>query len=384
MEGWKEITIEDCCDILDNMRVPLNAQQREKIKGNIPYYGANGIQGYIDKYLFNEDLILIAEDGGNFEEYATKPIAYQISGKSWVNNHAHVLKVKNNFDHDFIFYTLVHKNILFFIKGGTRAKLNQTELRGIIINSPQSKTEQRKIAEVLSKVDKAIAQTEKLIAKYKRIKTGMMQDLLTKGIDENGNIRSEETHEFKDSSLGRIPVEWDFCNLGEKITLQRGFDITAKLMENGKVPVISSSGITGYHNKALVKGPGVITGRKGTLGKVHYIDVDYWPHDTTLWVRDFKGNNPLFISYILEKLNLKKFDAATANPTLNRNYIHPLKIIIPTNKEEQERIANLLNKAIQPIVQQTKAINKLRKLKTALMQDLLTGKVRVTDIKLIV
>ncbi|MBL7791603.1 MAG: restriction endonuclease subunit S [Saprospiraceae bacterium] len=119
---WRTVTINDCCEILDSQRVPLNAEQRAKIQGNIPYYGANGVQGYISEYLFDEALILMAEDGGNFEQFSTRPIAYKISGKSWVNNHAHILKAKQGYNQDFVFYSLVHKNILYFIQGGTRSK----------------------------------------------------------------------------------------------------------------------------------------------------------------------------------------------------------------------------------------------------------------------
>ncbi|KAF5424804.1 MAG: type I restriction enzyme, S subunit [Candidatus Methanomarinus sp.] len=130
-EEWKVTTIEKGCEILDNRRIPINSEERVKIKGNIPYYGANGVQDYINDYIFNEDLILLAEDGGYFDEFDNRPIAYTISGKSWVNNHAHILRVKNHMDNYFVFYNLVHKNILFYIKGGTRSKLNQSELKKI-------------------------------------------------------------------------------------------------------------------------------------------------------------------------------------------------------------------------------------------------------------
>ena len=125
MNERKIKTISDCCDILDNFRVPINDEIRQTMQGNIPYYGANGIQGYIDRFIFDEDLILIAEDGGNFEQYDKRPIAYKISGKSWVNNHAHILRAKENFNQNYIFYSLVHKDIIKFIKGGTRSKRNQ-------------------------------------------------------------------------------------------------------------------------------------------------------------------------------------------------------------------------------------------------------------------
>src|SRR5271165_2273450 len=209
LEGWRSVTVEDCCEILDNKRIPVNGQDRDRRIGEVPYYGANGLQGYIDDFIFDEPLILIAEDGGRFDEFATRPIAYRITGKSWVNNHAHVLRAKEAFCQDAVFYSLEHKDIQSAIVGGTRSKLNQGALRAITLSLPNAKTEQTKMAEILSTVDQAIGQTEALIAKQQRIKTGLMQHLLTRGVDEHGNLRSEQTHPFKDSPLGRIPVDWE-------------------------------------------------------------------------------------------------------------------------------------------------------------------------------
>ena len=191
--GWPTWRIEECCDILDNRRIPVNSEERENRIGDIPYYGANGLQGYIDDFIFDEPLVLIAEDGGRFDEFAMRAIAYQINGKSWVNNHAHVLRAKKGYSQDAIFYALEHKDIQPFIVGGTRTKLNQSALRAITICLPEKESEQKKIAEILSTVDQAIDQTEALIAKQQRIKTGLMQDLLTRGIDKDGNLRSENT-----------------------------------------------------------------------------------------------------------------------------------------------------------------------------------------------
>ena len=179
VNDWSRWKLEDCCDILDSKRIPVNAKERHKRIGDIPYYGANGQQGFIDDFIFDEPLILIAEDGGQFDEFATRSIAYRVCGKSWVNNHAHVLRAKSGFCQDAVFYTLEHKDIQPFIVGGTRAKLNQRALRSIEISLPRDETEQIKIAEVLSTVDRVIEQTEALIAKWQRIKTGLMQDLLT-------------------------------------------------------------------------------------------------------------------------------------------------------------------------------------------------------------
>lgn len=130
--------------------------------------------------------------------------------------------------------------------------------------------------------------------------------------------------------------------LDDLIILQRGFDITEKEQKSGCVPVISSGGISSYHDEFKVKGPGVVIGRKGTLGKVYFTSENYWPHDTSLWVKDFKGNDPKFIYYLLQVLHFEKFDAGAANPTLNRNHIHSLKLKVP-KKQYRSKIASVLS-----------------------------------------
>lgn len=130
--------------------------------------------------------------------------------------------------------------------------------------------------------------------------------------------------------------------IGDLLTLQRGFDITKKEQTDGPIPVISSGGIASYHNMSMVKGPGVVIGRKGTLGTVFYVKSDYWPHDTTLWVKDFKGNCVEFIYYFLKALPLEKLDSGSTNPTLNRNIVHQLKAPLPT-LHEQRKIAEILS-----------------------------------------
>lgn len=130
--------------------------------------------------------------------------------------------------------------------------------------------------------------------------------------------------------------------LSELITLQRGFDITKKDQVEGDYPVISSGGTSSYHNQYKVEGPGVVIGRKGTLGTVFYNEGNFWPHDTSLWVKDFKGNDPKFIYYLLQVLHFEKFDAGAANPTLNRNHVHSLKLEVP-KKEFRAKIASILS-----------------------------------------
>ena len=120
------ILLEDCCEILDSLRIPITASDREK--GIYPYYGANGIQDYVSSYIFDDDLVLLAEDGGSFGS-KTKPIAYRVSGKCWVNNHAHVLKPKEGMDVDFLCYSLMFYNTEGLVNGATRQKLTQSAVR---------------------------------------------------------------------------------------------------------------------------------------------------------------------------------------------------------------------------------------------------------------
>lgn len=136
---------------------------------------------------------------------------------------------------------------------------------------------------------------------------------------------------------------WREATLADLVFFQRGFDLTKDIQKEGCVPVISSSGIQSYHSEAKVQGPGVVIGRKGSLGTVYFLKSAFWPHDTTLWSKDLKGNNPKFVYYYLLNINLKKYDVGSSNPTLNRNHIHKIPIYIPS-LDIQNKIAQLLEK----------------------------------------
>jgi len=143
-------------------------------------------------------------------------------------------------------------------------------------------------------------------------------------------------------SVREVPKGFHSCLLGDVITLQRGFDLPSHERRSGDVPVVSSSGVTGWHNVAKVKAPGVVTGRYGTLGEVFYIEQDFWALNTTLFVSDFKGNQPKFVSYLLRTLSLKTQNAAGAVPGINRNVLHKIPIVVPEFKI-RERITEILS-----------------------------------------
>ena len=144
--------VEDCCEILDSMRVPITASEREE--GEYPYYGANGIQDHIADYIFDDELVLLAEDGGNFGS-RERPIAYRVSGKCWVNNHAHVLKPKAGLDVDYLCYSLKFYKVDGMVNGATRQKLTQAAMRKMQIPL-RSMDKQKYIVDVLNHIIKLI------------------------------------------------------------------------------------------------------------------------------------------------------------------------------------------------------------------------------------
>lgn len=173
---WESKTISELCECLDSKRKPLNETERQLMKGDIPYWGANNIMDYVNDFIFDETIVLLAEDGGNFNEYQSRPIANISFGKSWVNNHTHVLRGKPKILNEFLFYSLVHKNITAYVTGGTRSKLTKNAMLKIKIDLP-SLSEQRKIASFLSALDNKIGSIQKQFDLTKQYKQGLLQQM---------------------------------------------------------------------------------------------------------------------------------------------------------------------------------------------------------------
>jgi type I restriction enzyme S subunit len=176
---WSEVSLGEVAQVLDTQRVPLSAGQRMSRRGPFPYCGANGVLDYIDDYMIDDDVVLLAEDGGNFDQFRSRPIAYRMKGKIWVNNHAHVLKAIHGGDTGYLFHALAHKDIRPYVASGTRSKLTRGELVRIQVTLPDDIAEQRRIGEILTDADNLIFSLKRLIAKKRAIKRGMMQELLT-------------------------------------------------------------------------------------------------------------------------------------------------------------------------------------------------------------
>ena len=174
-EEWDIKKLENVVDILDGKRVPLAEYEREKRQGSFPYYGASGVIDYIDDYIFDEKLLCLAEDGENLRSRVL-PIAYTIEGKTWVNNHAHVLRAK--IDHYFLEFFLNSLSFLKYVASTAQPKLNQKDMRLIPIICP-TKSEQEKIAYILFNVDEKISELESKKKSLESLKKGLMQKLLT-------------------------------------------------------------------------------------------------------------------------------------------------------------------------------------------------------------
>ena len=166
--GWDIANLDDVVEILDSKRIPVNAKEREARVGQIPYYGATGQVGWIDDYLFDEELVLLGEDGAPFLE-AAKPKAYIIRGKSWVNNHAHVLRARNGIPNGYIKYYLDTVDYHEFVTGTTRLKLNQAAMRRIPV--PVAPQEER--ARIVAEIEKQFSRLDEAVVSLKRIKVNL-------------------------------------------------------------------------------------------------------------------------------------------------------------------------------------------------------------------
>lgn len=318
----------------------------------------------------------------------------------------YLLKFKETIDEDYIFQYLISSNfkdsLLKVIGSTTLQAVNKDNLRSIKLKLPKDKPEQTRIAEILSTTDEAIAHTEALIAKYQRIKTGLMQDLLTKGIDENGNIRSKEIHKFVVKNDIEVPEEWEVKTLEDvcvKITDGSHFSpipqVDGRII--GNVKDMTENGfnflsctkilekdfqILKLQNCSPKQGD-VLLSKDGTIGRVLFYDSNFeiviLSSIAILRPKtNFDGN---YISYILKsdffKSQLFALESGSALKRIVLKDIRSLKFPFPNLKEEQEVISTRL-KQIDNLIQNIKIqLLKLQSLKTGLMQDLLSGKVRV-------
>jgi len=183
---------------------------------------------------------------------------------------------------------------------------------------------------------------------------------------------------FEDSELGEVPRGWPIKTLEDLLVLQRGFDLPSQDRVPGAFPIIAASGPSGTHQIAMAKGPGVVTGRSGVLGRVFLELGDYWPLNTALWIKDFRGATACFAYETLRLLDFKSFNAGSAVPTLNRNHIHGLPYVIPSRQcvDAYEEIALPLHQRVKANAQHADSLATLR---DTLLPRLISGQLRLPE-----
>ena len=357
--------VEDCCEILDSMRIPITAANRKE--GEYPYYGANGIQDYVADYIFDDELVLLAEDGGNFGS-KEKPIAYRVSGKCWVNNHAHVLKPKAGLDVDYLCYSLMFYKVDGMVNGATRQKLTQSAMRKMQIPS-RCMEEQKHIVDELNRIIK--------IKKQRQQELQLLDEL----------IKARFVEMFGDININ--DKNWNCEPLGDLCTIVRGGSPRPiEQFLGGDVPWIKIGDATdgdniylsstkehiiqeGVRKSRLVKTGSLIFANCGvSLGFARIITFDGCIHDGWLAMEDI--DERLDKVFLLQALNqmtehFRAIAPAGTQPNLNTTIMKAYKQVIPPIELQRDfiRFAEQVNKS-KVVIQA--ALDKSQLLFDSLMQ----------------
>ncbi|MBW1731381.1 MAG: restriction endonuclease subunit S [Deltaproteobacteria bacterium] len=386
-EDWDIVMLGDIAKISSGGSAP---QGKHYFNGNYPFIRVRHIdnEGFeIRKFdlitnkavkdyklkLYTKGTIVFPKSGASvyLEKRAVLPVdAYIVSHLcAVISNSSDVLQ-------KFLFYML--RNIkLAKEKADGYPTLNLSEIKRTPIVLP-ALPEQKKIAYVLSTIQQAKEKTENAIASLRELKKSLMKHLFRYG---PVSVKDAEKVKLKETEIGEIPEGWEVVELGKVATLQRGKDLPRQQWLEGNIPIVGSGGIMGFHNVAVCKGPGVVTGRSGSIGKVTYIKENYWPHNTGLYVKNFHGNKPKFVYYLFHTLNFKKYATGVSVPTLNRNFIHAEKVQVPPLhiQEEISLILSTIDKKIETLENRKKALEELFR---SMLENLMTAKIRVNHLEI--
>lgn len=378
MGNWSKIKLGNASKISKGQQ--LNKIDLEKT-GDYPCING-GIEpsGYTDKWNIEANTITISE-GGNSCGYVNF-----ITSRFWSGGHCYsLLEIKENFDLAFLYHSLKGREslIMRLRVGSGLPNIQKKAIQEFEFDYPEDKPEQTRIAEILSTADAAIEHTEKLIAKYQRVKTGLMQDLLTNGIDELGNIRSKATHKFVVKSGIEVPEEWEVWPIRQFAKITTGSSDTQDKVDDGVYPFFVRSQTIERSARYIFDGEGVLTSGDGVgVGKIyHYIIGKFDFHQRVYLIYDFipsKVSGKYFFYFFRENFfdEVSRYSAKTTVDSVRLHMISDMQIPLPTH-EEQLKIIEIFEKVEFLIEEESKQLSKLQSLKTGLMQDLLSGKVRV-------
>lgn len=358
--------IEDICEILDSKRVPITASERKK--GIYPYYGANGIQDYVADYIFDDELVLLAEDGGNFGS-KDKPIAYRVSGKCWVNNHAHVLKPKEGIDVDYLCYSLMFYDVSNIINGATRKKLTQADMRKIKIYTPPIE-EQQKIAAVLDKVSELIALRKKQLEKLDELVKSRFIEMFGRALLDDGKFPIKKISNVGKVVSGATPkTEIDEYWNGENFWITPAEINDDTFILNSSVRKITDEGVKSCGVNLLPVGT-VILSSRAPIGKVAIVGI---PMYCNQGFKNIIPNNEINSIYLYKLLSmeteyLNSLGRGATFKEISKKIVENICIKVPPI-ELQEEFANFVTKVDKQKLTIQQSLDKLEVLKKALMQQ---------------
>lgn len=388
-EGWAASKIVELAEIHNNRRKPINAIERANMKGVYPYCGANNVVDYIDKYEFDGEFVLIAEDGGYWGK--NENTSYIMNGQFWVNNHAHIIKAKNGKStNQYLSYVLNYLNFEPIIGGDARGKLTKAVLTELLIPHPNY-TEQRKIAYVLSTVQKAIELQDKLIRHTTELKKALMQKLFTEG------TKGEKQ---KQTEIGLVPESWEVVELSEVCEKpQYGFTDSASPKGNAKflrITDITEFGVNWRevpycnchaYSKYELKDGDIVFARIGaTTGKSYLINNPPKSVYASYLIRVRCRNEILpdyLIYYFASEQYWKQIDATKGNNLkggVNGSILSKLLTPKPSIKE-QKKIADAFKSIDAKLASCLKKKQTLSDLFKTLLHELMTGERRVHEIE---
>lgn len=384
-QGWETYRVIDVADLFDNLRIPVTKNQRRP--GNTPYYGANGIQDYVDGYTHDGEFVLIAEDGAN--DLLNYPVTYA-KGKIWVNNHAHVISAKESVAvTKFLYYLLKKVDYTTFLVGGTRAKLNGKTFKNIEITIPSNTSEQKAISSILSDLDNHIDNLGKLIEKKKNIRDGALEDLICRRTRLDGFHDDWIKVSFNQVIVPKARIGWQGLKKNEYLRNGYSYLISGTDFKDGTISLDNISYVSkeryDMDENIQVKENDVLVTKDGTIGKVAMVPTLSKPATLNSGVFVFRTApqlEPAFLYRVLMSSVFREFiDTLSAGSTIKHLYQKDLKNFkfeMPKDVNEQRAISDVLTVMDKEIENLEAERDKMIQIREGAMDDLLTGRVRLT------
>ena len=354
---WEETTLGKSVTFLDGQRKPIKESDRATMQGEYPYYGASGVIDYVNDFIFDENLILLGEDGENIVS-RNLPLVFKVTGKCWVNNHAHVLTPKKPHHLDFLVQYMESLSYIKYNSGGAQPKLNQAVCKKIPLILPKA-LEQQKIAGCLSSIDALIIAHNQKLDALKAHKKGLMQQLFPAAGETVPKLRFPE---FRDAG------EWEEKTLGSLcFNISSGKD---KSNSDGIFDLYGSTGVIGKTLRNSYEGSYILVARVGANAGLLTMAVGKFSVTDNTLVVDLKESSQIeFIFYQLYNFGLNSLVFGSGQPLITGKQLKEFNLLQP-NPAEQQKIADCLSSIDKLITAQAQKIAALKAHKKGLMQQL--------------